>query len=90
MTITFTHIFPQVRAWLILLFLLSMATLLSFLLGPYVSFTSQAMLFVLVVTIAAYQLDRLQSVAGAVVSVLLLNFFLCRPPGLFMLNSLSI
>lgn len=83
MTITFTHIFPRVRAWLILLFLLSMATLLSFLLGPYVSFTSQAMLFVLVVTIAAYQLDRLQSVVGAVVSVLLLNFFFVPPTWTF-------
>nr|WP_315469218.1 DUF4118 domain-containing protein [uncultured Undibacterium sp.] len=83
MTLTFTHFFPRVRAWISLFLLLSIATLLSFLLSPYVSFTSQAMLFVLVVTIAAYQLDRLQSVVGAVVSVLLLNFFFVPPTWTF-------
>lgn len=83
MTITFTQIFPRVRAWLSLLLLLSIATLLSFLLNRYVSFTSQAMIFVLVVTIAAYQLDRVQSVVCAVLSVLLLNFFFVPPTWTF-------
>ena len=83
MTFTFTHIFPHLRAWFNLLLLLSIATLLAFLLNPYVSFTSQAMLFVLVVTIAAYQLDRLQSIVGAVLSVLLLNFFFVPPTWTF-------
>ncbi|MBC3872984.1 ATP-binding protein [Undibacterium flavidum] len=83
MAITFTQIFLRVRAWLGLLLLLSMATLLSFFLSPYVSFTSQAMVFVLVMTIAAYQLDRLQSIVGAVLSVLLLNFFFVPPTWTF-------
>ncbi|MFZ6801689.1 ATP-binding protein [Undibacterium sp. Di24W] len=71
------------RAWFFLLLLLSIATLLSSLLSTFVSFTSQAMLFVLVVTIAAYQLDRLQSIVGAVASVLLLNFFFVPPTWTF-------
>lgn len=83
MTFTFNHIFRHLRAWLILLALLTMATLLSYLLSAYVSFTSQAMLFVLVVTIAAYQLDRRQSVVGAIASVLLLNFFFVPPTWTF-------
>lgn len=71
------------RAWFTLFLLLSLATLLSTLLSTYVSFTSQAMLFVLVVTIAAYRLDRLQSIVGAVASVLLLNFFFVPPTWTF-------
>lgn len=86
MTMIFSKLFRHLyalRAWLVLLFLLSIATLLSSLLSTFVSFTSQAMLFVLVVTIAAYQLDRLQSIAGAVASVLLLNFFFVPPTWTF-------
>ncbi|WP_230409853.1 ATP-binding protein [Undibacterium fentianense] len=63
--------------------LLILATLVSFALGTYISFTSQAMLFVLIVAIAAYLLDRWQSVTGAVFSVLLLNFFFVPPTWTF-------
>jgi two-component system sensor histidine kinase KdpD len=78
----FRHIYA-LRAWLFLFLLLSIATLLSSLLSAFVSLTSQAMLFVLVVAIAAYQLDRLQSIIGAMASVLILNFFFVPPTWTF-------
>jgi two-component system sensor histidine kinase KdpD len=82
----FTKLLHQITvlgAWWLLFALLSSTTLAATALKPYISFTSQAMLFVLVVAIAAYQLDRVQSIVGAVASVLLLNFFFVPPTWTF-------
>ena len=55
--------------------LLAAATACGALLDPYVSLTSQAMLYVLVVVLAAYKLDWVQSAVCAVGAVTALNFF---------------
>lgn len=67
------------QQWSILLILLLSATLSGAALDPFVSFTSQAMIYVVVVAIAAYRLDRLKSITGALASILLLNFFFVPP-----------
>ena len=59
--------------------LLASATVLNLLLDPYVSLTSQAMLYVLAVVVASYALERLPSVFCAVGAVVLLNFFFVPP-----------
>ncbi|MDP3616858.1 MAG: DUF4118 domain-containing protein [Rhodoferax sp.] len=68
-------------------FLLAAATLGSALLDPYVSLTSQAMFYVLVIVIAAYTLDWLQSVVCAVGAVVALNFFFVPPRWTFDVES---
>lgn len=71
--------FRSYQQWLVLFLLLLCATTLAYVLDPYVSFTSQAMVYVLVVAIAAYRLDRANSILCAIASVLLLNFFFVPP-----------
>lgn len=57
--------------------LLAAVTACGFLLDRYVSFTSQAMLYVLAVVIASYTLSRVESVVCAVGAITALNFFFC-------------
>lgn len=59
--------------------LLAIATLLGFWLDHQVSLTSQAMIYVLAVVLAAYKLALGESVAFALAAVLALNFFFVPP-----------
>ena len=59
--------------------LLAGVTLCGWLLDPYVTLTSQAMLYVLAVVVASYSLEWVASVACAVGAVLALNFFFVPP-----------
>lgn len=77
----------SVRGWVLVAFLLAAATLGSALLDPYVSLTSQAMFYVLVIVVAAYTLDWLQSVVCAVGAVVALNFFFVPPRWTFDVES---
>ncbi len=70
---------PSLKNGLMVGLLLVLATAASFLLETHVSLTSQAMVYVLAVVIAAYKLDRLASVVGAVGAVTALNFFFVPP-----------
>src|SRR5512133_2471739 len=67
------------RDWLVVLILLAIATLASYLLDPYVSLTSQAMLFVLAVVVASYTLTWAPSLACAFGAVIAFNFFFVPP-----------
>jgi len=71
------------RRWASVVGLLASATVLSWVLEPHVSLTSQAMIYVLAVVIAAYRLDWLESVVCAVGAVVALNFFFVPPRGTF-------
>lgn len=51
----------------------------AYVLDPYVSLTSQAMLFVLAVVIGAYRLGRGASILTALTAVAMLNFFFVPP-----------
>lgn len=59
--------------------LLAAATGLCFALDRYVSLTSQAMVYVCAVVVAAYALPRIASVVTAVAGAILLNFFFIAP-----------
>lgn len=59
--------------------LLTAATVGGLLLEPYVSLTSQAMVYVLAVVIASYKLDWIASAVCAVGAVTALNFFFVPP-----------
>lgn len=63
------------------------ATAICFLLEPHVSLTSQAMIYVLAVVIAAYRLDWISSTVGAVGAVTALNFFFVPPRWTFEIES---
>lgn len=67
--------------------LLAVATLLGFALAEYVSLTSQAMLYVLVVVVASYTLPRAASLMTAVAAVILLNFFFVPPRYTFQVDA---
>ncbi len=67
--------------WGQLSLLLSLATLLCYWLDPYVTLVSQAMIYVLAVTIAAYTFDQKQSIATALLAVIALNYFFVPPRG---------
>lgn len=67
------------RNWATVAGLLLLATALCAALEPYVSLTSQAMIYVLVVVLAAYRLDWLPSAVCAVGAVTALNFFFVPP-----------
>jgi len=73
----------SLRRWASVVGLLASATFLSWVLEPHVSLTSQAMIYVLAVVIAAYRLDWLESVVCAVGAVVALNFFFVPPRGTF-------
>ncbi len=75
------------RSWLTVVLLLAVATLCGALLDPYVSLTSQAMIYVLVIVIVSYRLDWQQSVVCAVASVTALNFFFVPPRWTFEVES---
>jgi two-component system, OmpR family, sensor histidine kinase KdpD len=68
-----------VNDWWIVAALLVVATLAGFTLDPYVTLTSQAMLYVLAVVVASYTLPWVPSAACAVGAVTLLNFFFVPP-----------
>ena len=65
--------------WALVLLLLAAATAVGLLIDPYVSLTSQAMLYVLAVEVASYRLGRLEAAICAVGSVAALNFFFVPP-----------
>ena len=67
------------RTWALVVGLITAATLGGFLLEHHISLTSQAMLYVLAVVIAAYALERLPSVVCAVGAVTTFNFFFVPP-----------
>jgi two-component system sensor histidine kinase KdpD len=79
--------FYPLRSWVIVLLLLALATLAGVLLDPYVSLTSQAMIYVLAIVIAAYKLDWVQSAVCAVGAVTSLNFFFVPPRWTFDVES---
>lgn len=70
---------PSTQNGLTVGLLLILATASCYLLEPYVSLTSQAMIYVLVVVIAAYKVDWVTSAVGAVGAVTALNFFFVPP-----------
>ena len=67
------------RSGAVVVLLLAAATLCGALLDPYVSLTSQAMLYVLATVIAAYKLDWVPSAVCALGAVTSLNFFFVPP-----------
>ncbi len=75
------------RSWLAVALLLAAASVCGALLDPYVSLTSQAMLYVLAIVIAAYKLDWVQSAVCAVGAVTALNFFFVPPRWTFDVES---
>jgi len=77
----------SVRQWGLVGLLLLMATAIGLLLEPYVSLTSQAMIYVLTVVIAAYRLDWVKSAVCAVAAVTALNFFFVPPRWTFEVES---
>ncbi len=75
------------RPWLAVASLLVLATALCQVLDAQVSLTSQAMIYVLAVVIAAYRLAWPASVACAVGAVVALNFFFVPPRWTFEVES---
>ncbi|PHM21323.1 MAG: sensor histidine kinase [Curvibacter sp. PD_MW3] len=75
------------RHWGIVIGLLSLATIAGLVLEPYVSLTSQAMIYVLVVVLAAYKLEWIESAVCAVGAVTALNFFFVPPRWTFEVES---
>lgn len=77
----------SLQPWLAVAGLLALATALGWVLDTQVSLTSQAMIYVLAVVIAAYRLAWLASVACAVGAVIALNFFFVPPRWTFEVES---
>lgn len=73
--------------WGQLLLLLITATLLCFWLDPYISLVSQAMMYVLAVTIASYVFNQKQSITTVLLSVVALNYFFIPPRGTLHVDS---
>lgn len=73
--------------WARMLALLAAATAVGWLLDTHVSLTNQAMLYVLVVVLAAYMSTLLVSVACALGAVTALNFFFVPPRWTFAVDS---
>ena len=78
---------PSTKNGLIAGLLLVLATAACFLLEAHVSLTSQAMIYVLAVVVAAYKLDWLTSAISAVAAVTALNFFFVPPRWTFEIES---
>ena len=78
---------PSAKNLLMVGFLLVLATAACFLLEPHVSLTSQAMIYVLAVVVAAYKLDWLTSAISAVAAVTAFNFFFVPPRWTFEVES---
>ncbi len=70
---------PALRTWLRVVVLIGAATLGGFALDHHVSLTSQAMVYVLAVVIAAYSLSPVASVVCALGAVTAFNFFFVPP-----------
>jgi len=75
------------RRWGVVCALLSLATVAGLLLEPYISLTSQAMIYVLVVVLASYKLEWIESAVCAVGAVTALNFFFVPPRWTFEVES---
>lgn len=73
--------------WLTVLLLLTIATVAGLLAFDYVTLTSLAMIYVLAVVIAAYQLDWVKSAVCAVFAATALNFFFVPPRWTFEIES---
>lgn len=69
---------PALR-WAFVILLLTSATMAGLLIDPYVSLTSQAMLYVLAVELACYRLGQLEAAVCALGAVAALNFFFVPP-----------
>ncbi len=80
-----TH--PSLLSWAVVTALLSAVTASGFVFEPYVSLTSQAMLYVLAVVIASYTLLWLPSVVCAIGAVTAFNFFFVPPRWTFSVAS---
>lgn len=78
---------PSVKNGLTVGVLLVLASAACFLLEPYVSLTSQAMIYVLAVVIAAYKVDWISSAVSAIAAVTALNFFFVPPRWTFEIDS---
>jgi two-component system sensor histidine kinase KdpD len=78
---------PSYLPWLLVLGLISVATVGGFLLDHHVSLTSEAMLYVLVVVVASYTLEFLPSVLCAIGAVTAFNFFFVPPRWTFEVDS---
>lgn len=76
-----------IRAWVVVVGLLSVATGGGLLLDHHVSLASQAMLYVLAVVIASYALSLLPSVLCALAAVTAFNFFFVPPRWTFEVES---
>ena len=77
----------DLASWSIVAVLLTGATAVGFLLDQHISLTSQAMVYVLAVVVAAYRLKWLQSVGCAVGAVTALNYFFVPPRWTFEVDS---
>jgi len=75
------------RRWGLVAVLLALATGLCWLLDAHVSLTSQAMVYVLAVALAAYKLEWIESAVCAVGAVTALNFFFVPPRWTFEVDS---
>jgi two-component system sensor histidine kinase KdpD len=80
------HLQP-LRPWGLVVALIGAATLGGFALDQQISLSSQAMLYVLAVVIAAYRVKPLPSVVGAVAAVTAFNFFFVPPRWTFEVDS---
>jgi two-component system sensor histidine kinase KdpD len=78
---------PRPRDWIVVLLLLTAASVAGFLLDRHVSLTSQAMLYVLAVVIAAYRLPWQPSIVAAFAAVTALNFFFIPPRWTFQVET---
>lgn len=77
----------SIPRWTAVVLLLGTATAIAFWIDPYVSLTSQAMVYVLAVVLAAYALRWKESIATAVGSVTALNYFFVPPRWTFEVES---
>lgn len=75
------------RRWGLVAVLLALATGVCALLDAHISLTSQAMIYVLAVALAAYKLEWVESVVCAVGAVTALNFFFVPPRWTFEVES---
>ena len=78
---------PESRDWIAVILLLAGASGAGFALDRYVSLTSQAMLYMLAVVIAAYRLPRMASIVSALGAVTFFDFFFVPPRFTFEVES---
>ena len=78
---------PSIRSWAMVATLLACATAGGWVLDHHVSLTSQAMVYVLAVVVASYNLRWQQSVVCAVGAVTAFNFFFVPPRWTFEVES---